>query len=324
MRRPVRRLLPVLLLLLSGLAAPVAARAETEEVWPLWPAEPPGGELVTVVQEVLDRPAPPGLRDRAVTGIRAPTLTVFRPARPTGAAMLLIPGGGYARVVVDKEGLETARWLADRGIAAYVLLYRLPADGWAAGADAPLQDAQRAMRLIRSHAAAEGVSPDRVGVMGFSAGGHLAARLAAEADREIYAPVDGADSLSARPTLAALIYPVIAMDGAAVHAGSRTHLLGSSPSLAEMAALSAQNRVTSQTPPTFLLHAMDDTAVPPENALIMVQALRAAGVPVEAHLFEEGGHGFGLRAIAGKPVAAWPDLFLTWAMRKGLSGADSP
>jgi acetyl esterase/lipase len=148
-----------------------APPTDPAEVLPLWPGDPPGAAGVTAVETVLERGDGQGPRDRAVTHTRKPTLTVFRPAKPNGAAVVLMPGGGYERVVVDKEGFETARWLADRGYTCFVLLYRLPGDGWGAGPDAPLQDAQRAVRLVRSRAAAIGFNPARVAIMGFSAGG---------------------------------------------------------------------------------------------------------------------------------------------------------
>ncbi len=284
----------------------------------LWPNEPPGPTTRSLTQTTVDRENPWNLRDRAVRQVTRPTLTVFRPDHPNGAAMLLIPGGGYAHVVVDKEGFETARWLSGRGVTVFVLLYRLPGDGWAAGPDAPLQDAQRALRLIRRRAAADSLDPARIGVQGFSAGGHLAARLSTRFEDRVYAPVDTADSVSARPDFACLVYPVILMGGPAAHPGSARAMLGESPSADRIAAYAADTGVSLNTPPTFLLHAMDDKAVPVENSLSMLAALRRAGVQTEAHLFEEGGHGFGLRGLEDRPVAAWPLLFHDWAKRRQL------
>ena len=288
------------------------------EVLPLWPGEPPGAAGVTAVETVLERGDGQGPRDRAVTHTRKPTLTVFRPARPNGAAVVLMPGGGYERVVVDKEGFETARWLADRGYTCFVLLYRLPGDGWGAGPDAPLQDAQRAVRLVRSRAAAIGFDPARVAIMGFSAGGHLAASLTTRFDAKVYDAVDAADALSARPDLSCLMYPVISLADGPVHPGSRKQLLGPAPTPGQIALYSPDQGVTARTPPVFLVHAVDDKTVPVANSLMMFTALQAKAVPVEMHVFEEGGHGFGLRSIAGKPVAAWPELFVTFAQRRGV------
>ena len=318
-----RTTLATALLGLIGVGAPKAALAagppaDPAEVIALWPNGPPGGEAVVATQVVTERGDAKGLRDRAVTHVRQPTLTVFRPAKPNGAAVILVPGGGYERVVVDKEGFETARWLADRGYTALVLLYRLPGDGWAQAADAPLQDAQRALRLTRARATDLKIDPRRVAIMGFSAGGHVAASLTTRFDARVYDRIDPADDLSARPDLSALIYPVVSMASGPAHAGSRKQLLGPDPDAARVAAYSPDQNVGAETPPVFLVHAADDPSVPVQNALLMFAALKARAIPAELHVFEEGGHGFGLRFVAGKPVAAWPVLFETFARRKGL------
>jgi len=277
------------------------------EVLRIWPGLPPGSDSVHVSEETIERDNALGLRDRIILGVTQPRITVFRPrGRPNGA-LLLLPGGGYHHVVVDKEGFETARWLAERGIAVFVLFYRLPA-----GPDAPLQDAQRAMRLLRAQASKWTIDPARLGVIGFSAGGHLAARLACSHSLPAYAAVDEVDEQSARPDIAGLIYPVVTMDADVAHAGSRRQLLGAAPTPDRVSAYSAETAACGSAPPTFILHAEDDSSVPLENALRMRAALHAAGVPVDLHVFSVGGHGFGLRAIAGKPVAAWPQLFLDW------------
>ncbi len=312
-------------LLLGGAAVSVSACATSpeadaapDEVVELWPTGAPGGDAVTVTETVVERQNEWGLRDRAVTGVRRPTLSVFRPARPDGSAVLIVPGGGYRHVVVDKEGFETGRWLAARGSFVAVLLHRLPTDGWAAGADAPLQDVQRAMRLLRVRAARFGIDDRRIAVQGFSAGGHVAASLALRWDARVYDPVDGADALSARPDLTSLIYPVVTMRAGAAHPGSRERLLGANPTPDREAAYSMETRVRADAAPTFLLHAADDPAVPVANTLDLYAALRRVNVATEMHIFEEGGHGFGLRGLGGKPVAAWPALFHAWGKRKGL------
>ncbi len=232
--------------------------------------------------------------------------------------MLLAPGGGYERVVMDKEGYETACWLADRGYTCFVLLYRMPGDHWGAGPDAPLQDAQRALRLVRSKAAAMGFDPARIAIMGFSAGGHVAGSLTTRFDAKVYDRIDAVDDLSARPDLSALIYPVLSMVEGPAHMGSRKQLLGSSPTPEQVALYSPEQNVTDRLPPVFLLHAADDKTVPVANTLMMFTALKAKAIPTEMHVFEEGGHGFGLRSIDGKPVAAWPGLFETFARRHGI------
>ena len=304
--------------LARGAKAETLPMPDPTEIIELWPAGPPGGDKVTAVEAIIERGDPKGLRDRALTHTRKPTLVVFRPKTPNGAAVVLIPGGGYERVVLDKEGYETARWLAGHGYTCFVLFYRLPGDGWAAGPDAPLQDAQRGLRLVRSKAAAMGFNPDRVAIMGFSAGGHVAASLTTRFAAKVYDRIDAADDLSAKPNLSALIYPVITMDPASMHGGSRKQLLGANPTPEKIALYSPEQQVTADLPPVFLLHAADDKAVPVENSLAMFTALKAKAIPTEMHVFEEGGHGFGLRFVTGKPVAAWPGLFETFAKRHGL------
>ena len=321
----------VLGLAAASAAAPAWAQAppvkpgtlpDPTEVVPLWPDLPPGARSAPR-ETITDRAATSGFQDRFVTGVARPSLTVFRPARPNGAAVLIAPGGGYIRVVIDKEGFEVGHRLAAAGVTGFVLRYRLPGDGWANASDAPLQDAQRAMRLIRSRAKAFGIDPARVAAMGFSAGGHVAASLATRHGAEVYAPRDAADRESARPDLSALMYPVIDMALPFAHAGSREALLGPRPTPHQEAAYAPQRHVDSATPPTFLCHAWDDPAVPVENSLAYLAALRAAKVPAEAHLFAAGGHGFGIWRARGKPAAAWPELFLAWAASRGFLEARS-
>jgi len=308
----------LLALATTAAASPALAQSpDPTEVVKLWPGKPPGALAVLPHEEIVDRVKTSGFQDRYVTGVGEPLMTVFRPARPNGAACLISPGGGYIRVVIDKEGFEIARRLAEVGVTSFVLRYRLPAEGWATPAETPLQDAQRAIRLIRASAAKYGIDPKRVVSLGCSAGGHVAASLATGFARTTYAPVDTADKQSARPDLSALLYPVIDMTQPYAHAGSRTALLGASPTAEAEAAWSLHRRVTADTPPTFLVHAADDPSVPVENSLNHLAALRAAKVPVEAHIFEEGGHGFGIHLAQGKPAQAWPNLFIAWAGRRG-------
>jgi acetyl esterase/lipase len=314
-------------LLIMGAAAPALATAlpasagmqtvappDPTEVVRLWPNGAPGGEGVTVVPVVPERSTDPAYRDRYAQYTTDPIMTVMRPDKPNGSAMLLIPGGGYRWSVLDKEGFDVARVFVASGTTCFVLRYRLPADGWAAGADAPLQDAQRAIRLIRSRAAEFGVRPDRIAVLGASAGGHLAGLASARTDAT-YAPVDVADEVSLRPDLTVLMYPVATMSDPHVHAGSRTHLLGETPSAARIAAYSLEQMAWTGAAPVFLLHAMDDVSVPVENSLMLLTTLKTASVKVEAHMFQEGGHGFGIRLIQGRPAAVWPELARAWAAR---------
>jgi acetyl esterase/lipase len=279
----------------------------------LWPDGAPGMPRKPLVETVNERSDNALLTDRAVFGITRPRLVVFRPLRPNGAAVMITPGGGYRWVVVDKEGYEMGRWLSARGFTVFVLFYRLPGEGWAAGPDVSLSDAQRAMRLIRHRARDYGVDPLRVAAMGFSAGGHLCADLLTRFAVPTYRAVDTADRLSARPLVAAPIYPVVSMSAPHAHPGSRELLVGKDAPPALEAAHSPHLNVPADAPPTFLAHAEDDAVVPVDNSLLLRAALRARGIPVETHLFTHGGHGFGLRFSVGKPAAVWPDLFLSWA-----------
>jgi acetyl esterase/lipase len=284
----------------------------------LWPAGVPGAERVRVVETLTER-APQGpLRDRIAEHVTRPLMTLFHAkARPNGITLLIVPGGGYVRVVMDKEGFETAEWFAQRGFECAVLRYRLPADGWAAGADAPVHDAMRALRLLRLRPAAAAAS--RFGVIGFSAGGHLVARLITEPG-VTYLHQDAADDLSARPDFAVLMYPVILTEGSAAHAGSVQQLLAAGVAPGELKLLSPPSNVTARTPPTLLVHAADDASVPVANSLAMYSALQAAGVRSELHVFDRGGHGFGLRGVSGIDAAAWPQLVENWA----VSSSGSP
>lgn len=285
---------------------------EPDEVLPLWPQGVPGGVPDGLNEHVVLRENPFGLLDRAAHEVTSPSLSMFRPRRPDGSAILIIPGGGYKWVVIDKEGFEGARHFRGLGATVYVLRYRLPHQAWAAGAEAPLQDAQRALRLIRSRSIMDNIDPSRVTVMGFSAGGHVAGSLASRFDTIVHAPQDSIDKLAARPDAAALIYPVATMALPYAHQGSRSNLLGAEPSDAAVRAWSLEHMVRADMPPVFLMHASDDTAVPVENSLMLYASLRAGGVPAVLHVFGEGGHGFGLRGISGTSLEVWPELFAQW------------
>jgi len=302
----------------SAASAARPAMLEADENILLWPEGPPGGQPEGLQEQIVHRDNPFGLMDRAAHDVTAPSLSIFYPARPDGSAILIIPGGGYKWVVIDKEGFEGARRFSGEGATVYVLRYRLPHQGWQAGPEAPLQDAQRAIRLIRARAATDGIDPARVMVIGFSAGGHLAGTLAMQFDLPVYAPLDAADDLSARPDAAALIYPVATMAEPFAHPGSRLNMLGAAPTPETIAKWSLESMARPDMPPVFLMHAADDPAVPVENALILHAALRQAGVPVALHIFEAGGHGFGLRGIEDTPLRSWPSLLRDWGVNKGI------
>ena len=290
------------------------------EIIPLWPGVPPGGEGVNLEAKVVERSSETGVSfpDRFVSGIGKPTLEVFRPQKPDGSAAVVIPGGGYGSVAIDREGVDVARRLNASGVTVFVLCYRLPAEGWANAKDVPLQDAQRAMRIVRAGAQGFGVDPNRVGVFGSSAGGHLAASLATRCHDKVYEPFDNIDALDAKPAFASLMYPVITMSVPGTHAGSRLALLGPNPTAAIVDRYSCDKLVTDNTPPCFICMVANDDVVPPmENGLTMFRALHAAKVPVELHVFEKGKHGFGIRLAKGLPVAAWPELFLRWGYSNG-------
>ena len=287
-----------------------AGRAPNASV-PLWPEghiKPPSG----LVEQIVQRSDDPNASDRILQGITRPRLDIFRPAKPNGAAVILAPGGGYRYVVIDKEGYELARWLRDRGVTVYVLFYRLPGDGWTNGADVPLADAQRAVRLVRSRSALDQIDPARVVFGGFSAGGQVAASLLTRFDAKVYASTDAADKLSARPDALAAIYPVVSMDPAIAHAVSREKLIGANPAAAREKLYSPDLNVRADQPPLWLLHAEDDSVVKVENSVRLREATRAVGAPCEAHFFERGEHGFGLMKTAGLPVAIWPELLWNW------------
>lgn len=282
------------------------------EIWP--GGVGPGSAGLKIEQKITDRSADPRHRDRYLTGTTRPYLTIHRPASPNGASLIITPGGGYQRVVIDKEGLELASPLMAAGFTVFILYYRLPGEGHAQAADVPLQDAQRALRLIRHRAAEWQLDPNRIALMGFSAGGHLAASLGTRLDAKVYEAVDAAEGLSARPDALALIYPVIDMVGPATHVGSRTNLLGEAAGEDKRIAYSPDHSVGPATPPSFLLHAADDKGVPVENSLLFHAALRRAGVPAELHVYARGGHGFGHgdRITPDNPLTHWPALLINW------------
>jgi acetyl esterase/lipase len=287
-------------------------------VIPIWPAAAPGGERVHLNEHFDARTNPFNLPDRAVTEVTRPTLSIFRAARPDGSAILIAPGGGFSRVVVEHEGWETARWFTRHGATVYVMTYRFPQEGWAAGADTPLQDAQRAIRVIRARATRDDVDSRRVMAMGFSAGGYVMGSLAMRFAEPVYQSIDATDGLPARPDAAVLMYPVATMREPYAHSGSRANLLGPSPTPERVAKYSLETNPPAGTPPVFLLHAGDDASVPVENSLAFYTALKKAGIPAVLHIFERGGHGFGLRGLDDNPARVWPQLVLDFGAAHGV------
>jgi acetyl esterase/lipase len=303
-------------LALGAVTTRVAGAAVTEERISLWPGRPPGDIGTAITPRVEDQSHDPAHPDRWVYGVARPELAVYRPAQPNGSAALVMPGGSYQFLAYDNEGTSQARWLNALGVTVFILSYRLPAEGWAGRADVPLQDAQRAMRVIRRDAAQFAIDPARVAVLGFSAGGHLAGSLATRHAEPVYAAVDAADRLPARPDVAGLIYPVVSLSAPFTHVGSRDNLLGPDAAAEARLRRSVELRVDAATPPVFLVHASDDGLVPVANSIALYQALLAQHRSAEMHLFDEAGHGFGAHLPAAATPAIWPQLFTRFAARK--------
>ena len=248
--------------------------------------------------------------------IDKPTLTAFLPPfNPTGTAVVIAPGGGYQQLAISKEGADVARWLNAHGVAAFVVKYRL---GPKYHNPIELGDAQRAIRTVRAKAGEYGVRTDRIGICGFSAGGHLAATAGTKFEGGKAGATDLIERVSSRPDFLILGYPVITMEAPLAHAGSVRNLLGDSPDPALVRELSAETQVTAQTPPTFLFATTDDTVVPVMNSVLFYSALVKAGVPVEMHLFQHGAHGAGL-AAANPELSVWPELLIKWMRERGLA-----
>ncbi len=249
-----------------------------------------------------------------ISKVQEPHLEVYLPskANANGQAVLIFPGGGYHILAYDWEGTDIAKYLNSKGIAGIVVKYRLPvSESLTEKYNVPLIDAQRAIRLVRSMAPGWKVDPAKVGVMGFSAGGHLASTLGTHFKEKVYEPSDTADALSARPDFMILVYPVISFGAIATHQGSRTALLGENPSSASVDRFSNELRVTSETPPTLLIHAADDTGVSPLNSILFFEALLEKKVPAALHIYPHGGHGFSL-ATADPYLRGWTERVFEW------------
>lgn len=247
--------------------------------------------------------------------VQEPSIEVRLPARgnATRQAVIVCPGGGYGGLAYDWEGTDFAGWLNSRGVAAIILSYRLPADGDIAHQKwlSPLLDAHRAIRLVRAHAEEWNIDPAKIGIMGFSAGGHLASTAAVRFDPGDPSAADPVDQLSSRPDFAILVYPVISFTGPSAHSGSRRNLIGENPSEEMINHYSNELHVSPETPPTFLVHAADDTAVPVKNSLLFYEACLANGVPAELHIYPHGGHGFSFGYSKGR-VQDWTRICARW------------
>jgi acetyl esterase/lipase len=291
-------------LLACCLSATAALAAHADTWLPLWPGQAPGA------------PRPPAGSEQVGEGGRLSDIEVPQyqlhlppPEKRNGKAVVVLPGGGYGILAMNHEGRDYAKWLNDRGITAVLVKYRVGRRDFGYGFPVPFLDARRAIRSVRAHAKEWGVDPAKVGVMGSSAGGHLASLCATRfADTFAEEGGDAIDRLSCRPDFAILIYPVISM-GPLAHAGSRSNLLGPQPAADLVDRCSTEKHVTRNTPPVFLLSTADDP-VDCRNSLVFATACKTAGVPVTLHLFETGGHGYGLRGKGD--LAVWPTLLDAW------------
>jgi len=277
-------------------------------ILPLWPNNIPNAIKTDEKEEVISK-------DIVRIGkVQVPEIEVYLPAKKiaTGQAVLIFPGGGYGILAYDWEGTDFAKLLNAKGIAGVVVKYRLPSSkSMTEKHNVPLIDAQRAIRTVRTKAAEWNIDPDNIGIIGFSAGGHLASTLGTHYNEEVYNKQDAIDQLSARPDFMTLAYPVITMGAPNAHGGSRKNLLGENPSQKMLDHFSNELQVTTDTPPTFLLHATDDPGVPVENSLMFYAALRKNKVPTEMHIYPTGGHGFAL-GLQDPHLATWTDQWIGW------------
>ncbi len=304
-----------LLLLAAMSTALLASALATPVVIPLWPEGVPAPVRTDV--PAAKGPIEPERFDPHgwVSHISEPRLEYFAPAvdRPNGTAVIICPGGGYSGLSREREGVQYAQWLSHLGVTAFVLTNRVGDYGH----PAPLQDVLRAVRIVRSRAAEFKIDPARLGVMGSSAGGHLAASAGTLFDNPAGKTGAALDAVSGRPDFLILMYPVITMADPYAHAGSRTQLIGANPSPELFNLMCLEKQVTAATPPTLLIHTQEDKSVPIENSILFFQALTKAGVPAEFYAFEHGGHGMGMRDGLGT-ASEWPKRAEEWLKDRGL------
>jgi len=293
------------LLLALSILVPLMAQ---NQILPLWEGDPPNyretGEVTIWDTSDIVR----------VRNVQKPDIAVFLPSKKnsTGEAVVICPGGGYTILAYDWEGSDIARWLNSQGIAAFVLKYRLPGSkSNIVPHKSPLMDAQRAMRMVRSNAADWNIDPEKIGIMGFSAGGHLASTLSTHYDAGDPSSSDPVDQVSCRPDFSVLIYPVISFTEDFQHSGSRRNLVGEDADDSLVKYYSNELQVTEDTPPAILIHSDDDKGVPAENSIAYYKALRANKVSSKLHIYPYGGHGYSL-AIGQGHLATWPDRVIQW------------
>jgi acetyl esterase/lipase len=296
------RLLPfALILLVAARLAPDRQEASSPLVVDLWPGKPPGDP------DGIEEKSTPGEKGpKRVDGVAKPTIAVYKPAKDkdTGAAIVVAPGGGYRMLAFEHEGTMVAEWLTSIGVTCVLLKYRVPQRPGDGENKLPLQDAQRALSLTRARSAQWGIDPARIGILGFSAGGHLAANASTNYDRRAYEPQDEADKAGCRPDFAVLVYPGGVLDRQ------------------DKEKLSPQIRITKETPPSLLVVANDDKGSAP-GTIRLFMALREAGVSSELHVYATGGHGFGMRK-SDQPWGTWPQRCEEWMRARGLFKASPP
>ncbi len=284
-----------------------------DNILKLWPDSIPGAIENNLYRET-------DLRNETgiyrISKVKVPTLAIYTPSQGTanGTAILICPGGGYLHLAYTKEGIDIAKWLNTMGVTAFVLKYRLPSDSIMMDKTiGPLMDAQKAMRIIRSDADKWNIDTNRIGVIGFSAGGHLASTLCTHYNDKVY----DSDSISAKPNFSILIYPVISMEESITHMGSRENLLGKNPTQAEIDKFSNELQINKDTPPAFLAAAEDDKTVPIQNSINYFKSLSKLQIPAEIHIYQRGGHGFGL-AKNGGTESYWPEECARWLKLNGF------
>ncbi len=300
-------------LMIMGFLMMILNLSGQDKVIDLWNGNVPGSIVNPEFKQLVDS-ADNWVKMRFVT---APTLDMF-PApsgKANGTAIVICPGGSYWGLAIEHEGKQVAQWLNGLGITAFVLKYRLPDNSIMADkAIGPMQDGQEAIRLVRRHAKEWGIDPNKIGIMGFSAGGHLASTLSTHFNEKVYEP---SDSISARPDFSLLIYPVISMDSAITHWGSRVNLLGGNPSPELVSHFSNELQVSRETPPAFLVHSLDDNLVPVQNSMNYALALQKLNIPCELHIYGSGGHGYGLGRSTGTE-STWPEACRKWLEARGF------
>jgi acetyl esterase/lipase len=299
-------------LLIFAVAIPTNLFGQSKEI-KLWDGKIPGAIYNSDYHQTVDS-LDNWTKMRFVT---EPTLDMYlAPAqKATRTAVIICPGGGYWGLAIAHEGAAIAKWLNSLGITAFVLKYRLPSDDIMVDKSVgPMQDGQRAIRLVRQHAKEWNIDADKIGIMGFSAGGHLASTLSTHFNEKVYEPVD---AISARPDFSLLIYPVISMEEKTTHAGSKLNLLGENPSSDRVKYFSNELQVTTDTPPAFLIHSIDDVVVPVQNSIGYGLAMEKHHVPCELHIYQSGGHGYGL-GRSKDTESSWPDACRKWLEARGL------